>query len=57
MQAKGLMHIEFPLCNVRSFLAQQRREHFSLDACFLLELSFSNFQFLYSSRSGVTCHP
>jgi hypothetical protein len=34
-----------------------RREHFPLDASLLNELSFSNFPLLYSSQSGVLCHP
>jgi hypothetical protein len=37
--------------------ATRRREHFPLDASLLNELSFSNFPLLYSSRSGVLCHP
>jgi len=43
--------------NSRSLPTHTRREHFPLNASLFYELSFSNFPLLYSSRSGVTCHP
>jgi hypothetical protein len=43
--------------NARSLPTRTRREHLPLDASLLNELSFSNFPLLYSSRSGVLCHP
>ena len=45
------------MSNTRSLPAHTHREHLPLDAILFYELSFSNFPLLYSSPSGVLCHP